>query len=313
MQINVDNLDFDLRKPFQELTLALLEEYNDQILSIVVFGSGTTGDWIRGKSDVDFIIVTSDMTNRREVENFTNRVLMEISLKHDLRLNQTCSAFKKTDNPFINTISIIESFMTFGKPFFVLSKDQIDTIKGKIKDSRIQFVTSIFDSIAVFAAKIKQTGSTIYGENLIKELYVNRSTVEKIKAMIAPAWLVLVSFIVFPIDAKLALSHSTKATFWACEDALFFLEHDLSSIDNEIRTLNKLLQNDCSVQFSHVREAIKLKPMLKSGIKIEKGLIIRFLYQTPLFIKALYSCTLNLWWRRQKQRQNPERLSMLSS
>jgi len=288
-KINVEKLDSHLQQTFKELAIALIEKYNDEVLSIVVFGSATTGDWIRGKSDIDFIIVISSKGNRKEVENFTNSHLIKLSTKYDLRLTQTCSAFRKTRNPFLKAISAIESFMTFGKPFFVLSKDQIEIDRGEIRDPRIGLVTSIFDSIAIFATKMKQTGSTIYGEEIIQKLHVKRSTTEKMKALLAPLWLTLMSIIVFPVDESLALDHSIKATLWACEDALFYLDQNLSSIKNEILLLENILSNRRPTSFDHVQLALRSRMRLRAGMKTEKGFAARFLLQTPLFILTLYN------------------------
>lgn len=292
--IDTSKIDCNLQQAFQELTIALVKKYDNQIKSIVVFGSATTGEWIRGKSDVDFIIVTDSTTNRKEVENFANKVLTEIDTRHNLKLKQTCSSFKKSQNIALNAISAIESFMTFGKPFFVLSENQIDTVKGRIRDARIEFVTSIFDSIAIFAAKIKETGSTIYGEDLIKELHVTRSATEKAKAMLAPFWLALMSFAIFPIDPKLALGHSVKATLWACEDSLFYLDQKLSSTTNEVKMLRKILSHSNNPSFEHLELAIMLRPSLRAGVRIEKGPIARFLLNTPIFILTLYKLTKGL-------------------
>ncbi len=292
-EINVKNLDNDLKNPFEELASALIRKYKSQIVSIVVFGSGTTGDWIRGKSDIDFIIVTDAQSNRWKIENFTNILLTKLSLKYDLRLDKTCSTFKSNNNPLKNLISTLESFMTFGKPFFVVSKNQIDVKKGKIKNFRIRFVTSIFNSIAIFVAKANQTGVTIYGENLLDQMYINYSIVEKIKAFIAPIWLIIVSFAVFPIDAQLSLSHSVKATIWSCEDALFFLERKLSVTELEIFELEKIFQNQ-EISLSHAWKANNLRPTLQGAV-IEKGAIMQFLVQTSKFNRMLYVKTAEKW------------------
>jgi predicted nucleotidyltransferase len=293
-KINVEKLDMNLRQAFGELATALIKKYRNQVLSIVVFGSATTCDWIRGKSDVDFIIVTDGKESRKEVENFANNLLIRLSTKYDLRLAQTCSAFRRTRNPALKAIFAVESFMTFGKPFFVLSKDQIETDRGKIRDARIKLVTSIFDSIAIFATKIKQTGSTIYGEDMLKEFYVNRSTTEKIKTLMAPLWLTLMSFFIFPIDAGMSLDHSVKATLWACEDALFYLDQDLSLINHEIRVLQNIFSDCRHIRFDHVELALRKRQELRKRMKTGKGLAALFLFQTLLFVIALYHCAATL-------------------
>lgn len=288
VKVNVEKLDVNLRQGFEELAVGLIKKYGNHVLSIAVFGSATTCNWLRGKSDVDFVVVTDCKENRKEVENFTNDLLIRLSMKYDLRLRQTCSTFKRTSNPFLKALFAIESFMTFGKPFFVLSRDQIETDRGKIRDARIKLVTSIFDSMAIFAAKMKQTGTTIYGEDLLKQFYVNRSMTEKIKTFAAPLWLALLSLFIFPIDSEMGLDHSVKATLWACEDALFYLDQDLSSISNEISVLENLLSGSKHMSLDHVKMALKLKQELRTQTESEKGFVVRFLLQTLLFTCRLY-------------------------
>jgi hypothetical protein len=292
--IDTSKIDTNLQVPFQELTLALIRKYGSHIVSIVLFGSSTTGDWIRGKSDVDFIVVTDGKANKSEIENFVNQTLIMIDGKYNLMLKQTCSTFRKSRNIAINAISTIESFMTFGKPFFILSKDQIETKKGKIKDLRIMFVTSIFDSISIFAAKIKETGVTIYGDNLIKELNAPRSGVEKTKAFLAPFWLVMMSFAIFPVNTKLAFGHSIKATLWACEDSLFYLDQTLSSTTNELNLLRKIFGDSKKFDIKHLELAIRSKPYLKAEKIIEKENVLQFLFYTPIFILTLFRATRSL-------------------
>jgi predicted nucleotidyltransferase len=287
-EFDVEKLDKDLQLAFEELVITLTGKYGNQISSIVVFGSATTGDWIRGKSDVDFIIVIIDKRKKKEVENFTNNLLVKLSTKYDLRLIQTSSAFKKTRNPALKAVYSLESFMTFGKPFFVLARDQIRVERGEIRDARIMFVTSIFDSIAVFATKMKQTGCTIYGEDILKDLDITRSSSQKMKALIAPLWLIIMSLAVFPLDASLAMDHSIKATLWACEDVLFYLDHSLSSMKNEVTTLKKILPDCGSNKFDHAEHALRLRLDQEAGTKTKKGLVVRFLLRTPYFVLSLY-------------------------
>ncbi len=35
----------------------LTAKFHDEIVSFVLFGSATTGEWIRGKSDIDCIVI----------------------------------------------------------------------------------------------------------------------------------------------------------------------------------------------------------------------------------------------------------------
>jgi len=41
----------------EELVSKLVEKYSHDVVSFVLFGSATTGEWIRGKSDIDCIVI----------------------------------------------------------------------------------------------------------------------------------------------------------------------------------------------------------------------------------------------------------------
>jgi hypothetical protein len=110
--------------------------------------------------------------------------------------------------------------------------------------------------------------------------------------MLAPFWLVIMSLAIFPVEPKLALTHSVKATVWACEDSLFYLEQELSTTKNEIKTLKEKIPAFKKTQVDHAELAIKLKPLLTAQTEIEKGLIIRFIMRTPFFIMTLYRKTI---------------------
>jgi hypothetical protein len=101
--------------------------------------------------------------------------------------------------------------------------------------------------------------------------------------------LALLSLFIFPVDSEIGLEHSIKATLWACEDALFYLNQDLSSISNEIFALKNLLSSSKHMRFNHVETALKLKQELRTKTESEKGFVVRFLLQTFLFTSRLYS------------------------
>jgi predicted nucleotidyltransferase len=270
----------------KNLVSSIIQEYNDEIVSIALFGSAATQEWKKGKSDVDFIVVIKNEKRRKKVEDSINNILIRLDKKHDLKLVQTCSTFVKHRNPLVNFLYRIEDAVTFGKPFFVFSLDQIKFENETIADARIRFISAVFDPLIIFLAKMKQTGVTIYGQNLIKRIHYHASFLKKIRIAMAPLWVLLMGLISFPLDEKFALKHSVKATLWACEDSLFALDRPLSNTYKEANMIMDIFGE--SINITHLKRTLILKQTGNQESIISKGFVAKHILQTTSFIFHLY-------------------------
>ena len=79
----------------EELVSELVKKYPKEIVSFVLFGSATTGEWIRGKSDIDCIVIIRDKTLCEEIEKYLNKLLLALDATYDLKLSDTCTSYKK--------------------------------------------------------------------------------------------------------------------------------------------------------------------------------------------------------------------------
>ena len=137
----------------------------------------------------------------------------------------------------------------FGKPFYVLSEDQIDIPRARITaidDLKIYVGTHVIVSINLFFHRIKSTGKILYGKDITKEFPSTIPALEKLKASLNAILLLIVSLAIFPIDPKFAFQHAVKANFWACDNALFALERPLSNAESEINEIKEIFSNDVS-------------------------------------------------------------------
>ena len=281
-------IDSRLRGFLKDMVLETVQKYSDEIVSIALFGSATTREWVKGKSDIDFIVVVAHEDKRRAVEDSVYKILLRLDRKHELQLSKTCSTFAKHQSPIINLFYKVENALTFGIPFFVFSLNQIAFGKGTIIDGKIRVVTTIFDPISIFLAKMKHTGITIYGKDLIKEIRFSNSKLVKVRIALAPFWLLVMSLLSFPVDEVFSLKHSIKATVWACEDVLFALDFPLSNTANEVALISRIFAKENSVDLTHLRKTIALKSRPVSTKDISKGQIGRYIVSTILFILTLY-------------------------
>jgi len=301
-------IDEALRLFLHDMVSEVVNKYGDEIVSIALFGSATTKEWVRGKSDIDFIVVVKHRNLKKDIENYLNRIILELDKKHDLQLVRTCSTYTRGPNPIVNILYKVESTLLFGQPFFILSEDQIDFEKGIIADSRIRFVTSIFDSLSIFIAKMRQTGVVIYGKDLIRELRFSPSTFDKIRTAFAPLWIIVMSLFSFPIDELFSLNHSIKATIWACEDVLFALNIPLSSTTEELSRLERFFNRYKKVDLSHAKKTVVLKRKLVSKGDVSKGFVAKYILQTILFVLALYYSASQLAHKTEHASNNKSRL-----
>ena len=285
--IGLSHVDTSLREFLADMVLKIAQKFNDEIVSIALFGSAATKEWIKGKSDIDFIVVTKHKDMKKVVEDSINVILQDLDRKHCLHLVQTCSVFAKRKNPILNFFYRLESALMFGKPFYVFSLDEIAFDKGTISDSKIRLVTMIFDPLDIFLAKMKQTGVTIYGRDLLEEIRFSVSTISKIRIAAAPLWIVLMSLLSFPVDEVFAIRHAVKATVWACEDMLFALDFPLSTARQESRQIEDIFRTR-KVNLGHLRRTMVLKSALITEMETSKGFVARYIFSTIAFILTLY-------------------------
>ncbi|MEJ2260783.1 MAG: nucleotidyltransferase domain-containing protein [Nitrosopumilaceae archaeon] len=280
-----------LEQFMKELVAKLVLKYPNEITSFVLFGSATTGEWIRGKSDIDCIVIIKNKTLCEDVEKYLNLLLLELDAKYDLKLSETCTSYKKTDNLALNIIFKTENKLMFGQPFYVVSEDQIDLKGFKIrKDLRVELGTRTIASLGLFLKRIKNTGIILYGKDIRQEIPNTVPFLEKIKAFYNAMLLLFMSFIIIPFSPKHAFSHAIKANFWACDDVLFALDMPLSNTKQEIREICSIFDKT-ELDLDHLHKSLEYKKT-KDSIEISSGSALRYIIKTTKFVYTLYGKTI---------------------
>ena len=174
MKNMIQNLQ--LKSFLDELVSKLVKKYPDEIVSFVLFGSATTGEWIRGKSDIDCIVIIKNKKLNEQIEKYLLQLLFVLDAKYDLKLSDTCTSYKKTDNPALNLIFKTENKMMFGQPFYVVAQDQLNLKEFKIqKDLKTALCARTIASLGLFLHRIKNTGIILYGKDIREEIPKNSS------------------------------------------------------------------------------------------------------------------------------------------
>ena len=284
-------IDENLREFLDEMVAVINKEFPDEIVSFILFGSATTGEWIRGKSDIDCIVLIKNRTKTKIIEKFLNELLLKLDAKHKLNLTETCTIYKKTHNPALNLILKTESAMMFGRPFYVLAEDQFDLKNAKIRhDLKIQIGLSVIASLNMFLQRIKSTGVILYGKDIRKEIPESIPRIEKIKASFNAILLLMMSFVILPLEPKIAFSHAVKANLWACDDVLFAFEKPLSTTSKEVQEIKKMFENS-DLEMKHLDEVLRYKR--KIDIRdLTRGFVLKYTLKSTWFVFGLYFQTL---------------------
>ncbi len=287
------NMDWNLQlKSFlDELVSELVKEYPDEIVSFVLFGSATTGEWIRGKSDIDCIVIIKNKKLNEQIEKYLIQLLFTLDAKYDLKLSDTCTSYKKTDNLVLDLIFKTENKMMFGQPFYVVAQDQLNLKKFKIrKDLKTELGAKTIASLGLFLQRIKNTGIILYGKDIRKEIPKSVPPIEKVKASFNAMLLLMMSFIIFPYSPKSAFSHAVKANFWACDDVLFALDKPLSTSNQEVKEICSIFDKS-EIDSNHLMLSLEYKKT-KDNMKMKKIFVILYMLQSTKFVYGLYAVTL---------------------
>ncbi|MGY5149668.1 MAG: nucleotidyltransferase domain-containing protein [Candidatus Nitrosopumilus sp. bin_68KS] len=286
-----------LKQFMKELVAELVAEFPDELVSFVLFGSATTGEWIRGKSDIDCIVIIKNKKLCSSIAEYLNKLLLELDAKHDLMLSETCTSYKKTDNFVLDLIFKTENKMMFGQPFYVVAEDQLDLKGFKIrKNLKVELGTRTIASLGLFLQRIKNTGVILYGKDIRKEIPKTVPTLEKIKASFNAMLLLMMSFVIFPFHSPSAFSHAVKANFWACDDVLFALGKPLSTTKQEIMDICSIFDKS-EIDSEHLLLSLEYKKT-KDNVKMNKGSVFRYMIKSTKFVYGLYAVALKKMLRR---------------
>jgi hypothetical protein len=252
MQAIIRNFTKDLRWTVEK------SEFRKSILSIVLLGSAAKGEFIKGESDIDFIVIVRNNSDKRPVTKFMNCTLTKLNEKHHLGLEETCLNRKKYDNIILNMLIKIESATFFGTQFYVISTSDYDFVKNKISDPRLWFIATFLLPINQFLLNVKDTGITVYGKDFMKLLNVKLTFPDKIK-IIAEQYLILIgSSLILPFNPKLALKNALKASLGQEEFNLMFLHKHPSGYMKDRKFFESVFSNDDRA-INHIRKSLNYR------------------------------------------------------
>lgn len=292
----------------KEFSSALAKQFGDDIDFILLFGSAARGEWKRGISDVDLVIQLKTKDRANEVSERAGKLFWALDKKHKTLLSKVCSIGNEAKKDRVKRVMKETRLYV---PFEVFEAGDIDWIHGKIKKKELLLGAKLVASQAMLFTKMKYEGEILYGRDIRKEICVKPSMWEKLKALLIPFYLSLISVVIVPIAPKNALKVANKAMMYSIEASLFFLEKPIGhgvrraadELENELmRTSRKkysvfgALELDIAmnldyrkfVNFDFVKEALQLKyNWNQESKKYTRTRTIKFCLRALFFVNSI--------------------------
>ncbi|HIH22240.1 TPA: nucleotidyltransferase domain-containing protein [Candidatus Micrarchaeota archaeon] len=202
-----------------EFTSVLTSKFPKGIDFILLFGSAARGEFRAGISDVDLIIQVKNESDMEMIETYSESVFWKLDEKYKTRLAEICST-KQSD-----IFGSVEKSVKLYKPFEVIGPNHIDWKNCSITTPSLGVLASIAPAYQ-FAKKIKAEGKIIYGRNMLSEITVPFSFIDKIKGAVIPILISIASILVcLPFPDK-GLKYGLKAVLYSVDDQLYIIDSD---------------------------------------------------------------------------------------
>ena len=276
MQQIIEKFTTGLKKTVQN------SRYRNQIVSIVLIGSAARGEFIKGESDIDFIVVVRKNSQKKAVTKFVSGVLNRLDEKLDMRLKETCTDRSDYHNEILKMIMRIESSVFFGVPFYTISLEDYDFFRNRIQNPKVWFVATFLGSLNQFLLNVKDTGKTIYGRNLMKLVSVRLTHWDKAKIFGEQMLVMLAGVLVFPFNSKLALKHFIKSSLYQEEFDLLFLHRHLKGYVRDRKVFCGAFSSDRKF-VRHLKKSIDYRLNYKT-INPGRSETLKYMTETFFFI-----------------------------
>jgi predicted nucleotidyltransferase len=304
------NMLADSQKPIQdfleELSSKVGDRFGDRVDFVLLFGSAARGEWKQGISDVDLIIQVADERYVDEVRDFVDSIFWELDLKHDTGLREACSTGNSEDR-----VKRLISKTKLYVPYDVFGPEDIDWEDAQIKRKDLALGAKLVASQAMLFKKMKIEGKILYGRDVREVIQVDASLWERMKALLIPYTMALLSSLGALILPKTALKVADKAAIYSIESSLFFMdlpvgrgiEKATEEWERELRHESELKLNLFNVMeidsvfsfdyrklvhFDFAREAIELKyNWAEKSSDFGRWSTLRFCLKSLLFVNSM--------------------------
>lgn len=235
--------------------------------------------WVRGESDVDFIVVVKNKQSKKQVEKFFGRLLEKLDKKHNLQLEKATTN-RKSRGAVVNFVFRLESSAFLGVPFYVVSQDEFELSRNRVNSTKMKFLATFVGSLNTFLVSLRRTALTIYGKNLLQDIKTYMSFSDKVRLFVQQMWIMAMAFLLLDFDKKLALKHAVKASLY--EEEFFLLMRHLK-IHGYKKDTDLFKEHMDKKDASHLSKALSYRKSYNQ-INPAKDDVRKFLHDTMSFI-----------------------------
>ncbi len=283
----------------------LSSKFKEEIDFILLFGSAARGEWKRGVSDIDVIIQTKG--RKKEVKKYAETIFWELDSALATGFSDVCSIARKSGME--GGIAKLESRAYLYVPFEVIETGEIDWEKASI-NVPLGIVADFVAPKSILFLKIKNEGKVVYGRDIRSLIPSTPIFFERLKVLVLPQVISIVSLLLSPFFPNLALRRSIKAVLYSTESSLFFLGRPVggSKLVESIEELKKELKGTVPIRldlgsvkidkdiiydaekrldYSIVDEALRWKYGLTEGFEIGRRKSALFCSRAAVFIIRL--------------------------
>lgn len=257
--------------------------YRNSIVSIVAIGSSVTGEFIKGKSDLDMGIVVKTRKDKKIIDRYFTNLIGKIDKKYGLNLK------RKEKMDFMDGVwgtifgGTIRYYRTHA---MIVSLDDIDFINQKINDTKLMFFVNIATSFNLFLREMKYSSFIIYGKDIrrmIKPRSLDFYDTTKLFFNAFLFWLMSISNF---LDARESIRNAAKACIFESEHELAEMQIRIGSRKENIKDWKKFVNDK---QFSdHLSKALYYKKHPQKITRQEQASFIansiKFLVGTHLML-----------------------------
>ena len=197
------------QKPIQEfledLSSKIGARFGETVDFVLLFGSAARGEWKRGISDVDLIIQVADERRVEEVKEYVDSIFWDLDQKYDTGLREACSTGNSEDR-----VKRLISKTKLYVPYDVFGPGDIDWEGAQIKRKDLALGAKLVASQAMLFKKMKIEGKILYGRDVRAAIQVDASLWERMKALLVPYTMALLSSLAALIAPKAALKVAEK-------------------------------------------------------------------------------------------------------
>lgn len=302
------------KKESQVLVWRFINEFRDRVVAnfsnlidfIIIYGSSVRGEFVPGKSDVDIVIEIFKEADKKMIEKVCTELFWEVAKRYPaLGFEDSLSVSdKKNQGPLAQALEKMEQANLLFVPIFIFAKGEIDWQNGQLHSDNpmIKIGQALLIPQRKVFMRFKKEGKILFGRDIRKDIHIHLTLIDRLRSVIAPAFLSFMGFILSPFVPSKAEGYAVKALLYQIDDLFSALaEYKSMARDQKIDKNQKMLLNEFTerlqkfifIKLDHSKGMLKSKHFklvdkavaIKWGeLKLSRLQVIGFTFRAWVFV-----------------------------